>query len=83
METHNMMQEAAIKTQQEEMEECIALEENPEMYTMAWALVYANGEQAVIEASIKHKQAVAAVPGATVNLKIVVVNDNVAANMNL
>ncbi len=35
MDAHNMMQEVAIKTQQEEMEECIVLEEDPEMYTMA------------------------------------------------
>ena len=71
-----------IKPMMQEIEECIVLEEDPEMYAMAGielVPVPAHAPvpvQARIESTIR--QAMASVPtvnGTTVNFKIVVVND--------
>jgi hypothetical protein len=63
-----------IKPMMQEIEECIVLEEDPEMYAMAGIELVP--VQARIESTIR--QAMASVPtvnGTTVNFKIVVVND--------
>jgi hypothetical protein len=65
-----------IKPMMQEIEECIVLEEDPEMYAMAGIELVPVPVQARVESTIR--QAMASVPtvnGTTVNFRIVVVND--------
>jgi hypothetical protein len=69
-----------IKPMMQEIEECMVLEEDPEMYAMAGidlvTVTVPVPVQARIESTIRQAMAsVSTVNGTTVNFKIVVVND--------